>query len=152
MIVIATFQHSIELEYALSKLESLGIARERLLVVCMDQASKQYQSDQPQKESSHSKGIEIGMAGATAFSVIGTSLGFIWTWGPIIWGIIAAFIGFSLGFGINALLSKKNKRQSKHTADVTVIVQCQTIQADEVQQVMWTNRALTVGLARASAE
>jgi hypothetical protein len=152
MIIIGTFQHSIELEYALSKLESLGIARERLLVVCMDQVSKEFQFDQKKKESSHSKGVEIGIASATALSVIGTSLGFMWTWGPIIWGIIAAFIGFSLGFGINALLSGKNRQQSKHKADVTVIVQCRAIQADDVQQVMWANRALTVGLAHASAE
>jgi hypothetical protein len=154
MIIIGTFQYSIELEYALCQLESIGIAREHLLVVCMDKESQAFQSDQPIEEDSHSKGIEIGIACATALSVIGTCLGYKWTWGPIIWGIIAAFIGFGLGFGIHAILSKKKNRrqQDKHKSDVTVIVQCQDFQADAVQKVMWGNRATSVGLAPASTE
>ncbi|CAM3091069.1 hypothetical protein PALU110988_00495 [Paenibacillus lupini] len=153
MIIIGTFQYSIELEYALCQIESIGIAREQLLVVCMDKESQAFQSDQPIQESSLSKGVEIGIACATALSVIGTCFGFIWTWGPVIWGIIAAFIGFSLGFGIHAIFSKKSRRkQDKQKSDVTVIVQCQDLQADAVQKVMWGNRALSVGLAPASAE
>ncbi|GMK47423.1 hypothetical protein PghCCS26_45530 [Paenibacillus glycanilyticus] len=152
MIIIGTFKHSIELEHALTKLESLGLSKERLLVVCMDKESKTFQSDKPNKESSLSTGIEIGLAFATGLSVIGTSLGFIWIWGPVIWGLIFAFIGFFLGFGINAVFAKKHQEHNRHKAEVTVIVQCQAAQADEVQQVMWTNRALTVGLTQASPE
>ncbi|WP_201007771.1 hypothetical protein [Paenibacillus glycanilyticus] len=152
MIIIGTFKHSIELEHALTKLESLGLSKERLLVVCMDKESKTFQSDKPNKESSLSTGIEIGLAFATGLSVIGTSLGFIWTWGPVIWGLIFAFIGFFLGFGINTVFAKKHQEHNRHKAEVTVIVQCQAAQADEVQQVMWTNRALTVGLTQASPE
>lgn len=152
MIIIGTFKHSIELEHALTKLESMGICRERLLVVCMDKESKTFQSDQPNKESSFAAGVEVGLAFATGLSVIGTSLGFIWTWGPVIWGLIFAFIGFCLGLGINAVFAKKNGSRNKHKAEVTVIVQCQAAQADDVQQVFWKNRALTVGLAHASPE
>ncbi|TCM91052.1 hypothetical protein EV294_109129 [Paenibacillus sp. BK033] len=152
MIIIGTFMHSIELEHALTKLESIGVSKERLLVVCMDKESKIFQSDKPNKASSLSTGVEIGLACATAMSVIGTSLGFIWTWGPVIWGLIFAFTGFCLGFGINAIFVNKHKRHNKFKSEVTVIVQCQAWQADEVQQVMWTNRALTVGLAQASPE
>lgn len=104
------------------------------------------------KENSHSKGVEIGLASATALSVIGTSLGFIWTWGPIIWGMVAAFAGFGLGFGIHALAVKRHKRHTKHIEDVTVIVQCQGNHAEDVQQLMWENGALAVGQAYASAE
>lgn len=155
MIIIGTFKHSIELEHALIQLESIGIPRERLLVVCMDKESKTFRSDQQKKENSLTTGIEIGMACATAMSVIGTSLGFVWTWGPVIWGLMAALIGFCLGFGFHALFAKnhkRNNRYNRHKAEVTVIVQCPASHADEVQQVMWTNQAMTVGLAHASAE
>ncbi|WP_127492606.1 hypothetical protein [Paenibacillus glycanilyticus] len=152
MIIIGTFTHSIELEHALTKLESIGIARERLLVVCMDKESNTYRSEQQSQASSLSTGVEIGLACATALSVIGTSLGFIWTWGPVIWGLIFAFIGFGLGFGINAIFLNKHATHNRHKAEVTVIVQCQAKQADEVQQVMWASRALTVGLTQASPE
>lgn len=51
MIIIGTFKHSIELEYALTKLESIGIAKERLLIVCMDHTAKELQSDQQKKKT-----------------------------------------------------------------------------------------------------
>ncbi len=57
--------------------------------------------------------IDLGMALATAFSVIGASIGFKLSWGPIYWGIISAFIGFILGLGIKIFMFKvirKNQR------------------------------------------
>ncbi len=65
------------------------------------------------------------MALATAFSVIGASIGFKLSWGPIYWGIISAFIGFILGLGIKLSslnkssqnISKRIERQFKITSD-----------------------------------
>lgn len=152
MIIIGTFQHSIELEQALSKLEEIGITRNQLLVVCMDTDSKDFSSYKQKPESSHSRGVEIGIACATALSVIGTSVGFILPWGPIICGLIASIVGFCLGFGIHAIIQRPIRRRSKKKPEVTVIVQCKTDQSEHVQKVMWINHALTVGLAHASTE
>jgi hypothetical protein len=46
------------------------------------------------------KAIEVGMACATGFSVLGASAGFVLAWGPVIWGLLAACFGFGIGFGL----------------------------------------------------
>ncbi len=88
------------------------------------------------------------MALATAFSVIGTSIGFKLNWGPIYWGIISAFIGFILGLGIKLFMFKvirKNQRllRDKHS-EVKFIVDCHTLDAEVVEQTLWKNLALGV--------
>ena len=51
------------------------------------------------------------MALATAFSVIGASIGFKLAWGPIYWGLIGAFIGFVLGLAIRLFTERVIKRK-----------------------------------------
>lgn len=153
MIIIGTFAHSIELEQALSQFEKLGIARRQLLVVCMDSQSKQSPEEQLSPEgSSSANGVEVGLATGTALSVIGTCVGFNLSWGPIIWGLITAIIGFFLGFGIHAMVRKPLERLPKVNPEVTVIVQCPEDQFERVRNVMWKHRALSVGRADASTE
>lgn len=153
MIIIGTFQHSIELEQALAMLEKIGVSPNHLLVVCMDSDSKDFSSDKKQiAEGSYSKGIETGIACATALSVIGTSMGFILPWGPIFCGLIASIIGFFLGFGIYVVIQKPITRRTKKKPEVTVIVQCNADQSDQIRKVMWTSHALSIGLAHASPE
>lgn len=92
------------------------------------------------------------MALATAFSVIGASIGFKLSWGPIYWGIISAFIGFILGLGIKLFMFKvirKNQRllRGKHS-EVILIVDCHTVDAGVVEQTLWKNLALGVSKVR----
>ncbi|MDQ0116126.1 hypothetical protein [Paenibacillus harenae] len=153
MIIIGTFRHSIELEQALVMLEKIGVSPNRLLVVCMDSDSNDFSSNKKNiDEGSYSKSIEVGMACATALSVVGTSVGFILTWGPIIWGLLASIIGFCLGFGITAIIQRPITRRLKKKPEVTVIVQCHADQSDQIREAMRTNHALSIGLAHASAE
>ncbi len=151
MIIIGTFLHSIELEQALYKLESIGIVRDQLLVVCMEsdfKGSTKLKEDRP-----NSNGVEIGIACATALAVIGASVGFILPWGPILCGLAAVIIGFFLGFGIHTVIRRPIlRRHLKKKPDVTIIVQCSADQSGFVQEVMWINHALTVGLAHAYNE
>ncbi len=153
MIVIGTFRHSIELEQALAALELRGIPRDRLLVVMMDDSESEipYRLTNKSKDF-HVEGTEIGISSATFLSVIGASVGFILKWGPVIWGIIAAVIGFGIGFAISYAryriqMSKGLARQNRHNyPDVTVIVQCRNDDFPFVRDVMWKYRALTVGM------
>lgn len=152
MIIIGSFRHSIELEQALYKLERLGIPRQQLLVVCMDSEPKDLGVDKKKAEETYSKGFEIGIACATALSVIGTIVGFAMPWGPIIAGLCAGIIGFLIGFGIVVILHRQIRPPSHRSAEVTVIVQCNAEQSEQVQQLLWSNQSLAVGLAYASME
>lgn len=63
---------------------------------------------------------------ATAFSVIGASIGFKLAWGPIYWGLISAFAGFIVGFAIRLVMElfiKKKKRvlKGKHAEIILML-------------------------------
>lgn len=85
---------------------------------------------------------------ATAFSVIGASIGFKLTWGPIYWGLISAFVGFVLGFVIRLfteLILKKRKRvrKGKHS-EIILIIDCDEAKAELVENILWEHFALGV--------
>lgn len=88
------------------------------------------------------------MACATASSVIGISIGFVLRWGPILWALIFALIGFAIAFGIFMLTNKDNHRHlPKKLPEITVIVQCLEDQSILVMETMWKYRVITVGRA-----
>jgi hypothetical protein len=144
MIIVGTFKHSIELEQSLAVLENSFIAKEQILVVFMDDAPA---ANYLYKKDIQSNAFEIGIGSATGSAVIGACIGFVLNWGPIIWGLIAAFIGFAIGYGIYCF-SKKNMARinlPKKIPDVTIIIQCTENQSNEIKEVLWKYQALTVG-------
>ena len=149
MLVIGTFEHSIELELFLATLEKQdGLSRNQILVVPMDIDPKSPTQFISKSRDLYSKAFEVGMAGATASSVVGTSVGFILKWGPIFWGLIAALIGFSIGFGIYVLAKKGTYRNLPNKLpEITIIVQCEEEKSIIVMENMWKHRVLTVGRA-----
>lgn len=146
MLIIGTFEHCIELEQALAILEHSGIPREHILVVPMDTDPQPPIKLATKLGDRYSAAIEIGMACATGCSAMGTCFGFILTWGPIFWGLLAALIGFIIGFGLYLLVNKGAHRHlPKRLPEVTVIVQCPKEQSILVMETMWQYRVLTIG-------
>nr|WP_308113635.1 hypothetical protein [Alicyclobacillus tolerans] len=101
----------------------------------------------------NSDGVSLfstGAAIATAFSVIGASVGFSLKWGPIYWGLIGTASGFLLGFlidlFINKVVQKRNRTLRGKNPQVILIVECEDNQADSVEDILWHHLAL--GVAR----
>lgn len=148
MLVFGSFEHSLELEQALAVLEDSGISRKHILVVPMVTDPKSPTQFISRSRELYSKAIEVGVACATASSVVGTSVGFILTWGPIFWGLLVAFIGFTIGFGSYLLAKNGTYRQlPKRLPEVSVIVQCPEEQSILVMETMWKYSVLSVGRA-----
>ena len=147
MIIIGTFEHSIELELLLANLENNHVARKHIMVVPMDIDPKNpFQVDSKRRDLYY-KGIEVGIACATGSSVIGASMGFIMTWGPVFCALIASAIGFSIGFGIYLFFNKWSiyKNTPNKLPEITVIVQCEDEQSRLIIDEMWKYSALSVG-------
>ena len=111
---------------AISTLEKNGVTNENIFAVPLDNRTEQRKVFDTIHRSDGISLIDIGMALATAFSVIGASIGFRLDWGPIYWGLIYACIGFILGFAIRLfteVIVKRKKRllKGKH-AEVILIV------------------------------
>lgn len=148
MQVFSTFETTEFLEMAISTLEKKGINKESIFAVPLDNRAEERKIFDTLHHSDGTSLIDIGVALATAFSVIGASIGFKLAWGPIYWGLIGASVGFVLGFAIRLfmeLVIKKKKRvlKGKHS-EVILIVDCKDAQAELVEDILWSHFALGV--------
>lgn len=148
MQIYAALENNIYIEMAIATLEKNGIPKANIFAVPLDNRSEDRKLFDSLHTSDGTSLIDIGMALATAFSVIGTSIGFELAWGPIYWGLIAAFIGFILGITIRLFtekIFKKRKRllKGKHP-EVILIIECEIIMAELVENILWEHLALGV--------
>ncbi len=148
MQLISTFDNNAFLEIAISMLEKKGIEKDNIFAVPLDSRTEERMVFDTIHRSDGISLIDIGMALGTAFSVIGASIGFKLSWGPIYWGLIGAFIGFMVGFAIRLyteLVLKKKKRLLKgKQSEVVLIIDCEESQAELVENILWNHYALGV--------
>src|SRR5699024_10953014 len=90
--------------------------------------------------------LDIGMALATAFSVIGVSIGFKMAWGPIWVGLTAAVIGFIIGVVIRLMMEFIRKRggSKRRKTEVILIINCDEKQTELVENILWEHFAFGV--------
>ncbi|MBD2870304.1 hypothetical protein [Paenibacillus arenilitoris] len=161
MLIVGTFNHCTELELALSLLERNGIDKSRIMVVPMDLNRDSKSAYSPRIATDAERAFEVGMAFATAMSVIGVSIGFGLKLGPLLWGVIFAFGGFLVSFGltigIKRAIRRKRSRLSGKTAatyvkktnrpELTVLIECEEERAEHVSRILWEHEAISVGRA-----
>jgi hypothetical protein len=148
MQLFSTFETTGFLEMAISTLEKNGIPKGSIYAVPLDNRKEIPKIFDTLHRSDGTTLIDIGMGLATAFSVIGASIGFKLAWGPIYWGLIGAFLGFVLGFAIRLfmeLVVKKNKRvlKGKHS-EIILIIDCEETQAELIEDILWSHFAIGV--------
>lgn len=146
--LFSTFECNQYVEMAISTLEKNGILKENIFAVPLDNRIENRKVFDTIHRSDGITFIDIGIAMATAFSVIGASIGFKLTWGPIYWGLISAFIGFVLGFAIRLFIElilkrRKRVRKGKHS-EIILIIDCEEAKAELVENILWEHFALGV--------
>ncbi|WP_163528969.1 lipopolysaccharide assembly protein LapA domain-containing protein [Halobacillus ihumii] len=148
MYLMSTFEHSTYLELAISALEMKKIPKESILAIPLNNRTE---NRRLLDTIHHSDGIslfDLGAALGTGFSVIGASIGFRLDWGPIVWGIIAAIVGFVIGVLISLWFNtKKRKKQRKlrgKTSELILIIYCDEEKIEMVEEILWDNLALGV--------
>ena len=148
MQIFSTFEHSVFIEMAVSTLEKKGIKKESIFVVPLDNQTEERKVFDNLHRSDGTSFVDIGVALATAFSVIGASIGFELAWGPIYWGLIGAAIGFLIGFGIRLfteIILKKRRRLLKgFHSEIIVIVNCEESEAEMIENILFSHYALGV--------
>jgi hypothetical protein len=148
MQLFSTFETTGFLEMAISTLEKKGIPKENIFAVPLDNRKEDRKIFDTLHRSDGTTLIDIGMGLATAFSVIGASIGFKLALGPIYWGLIGAFVGFVLGFAIRLVMElviKKNKRalKGKHS-EIILIIDCEESQAELIEDILWSHFAIGI--------
>ncbi|QHE51419.1 hypothetical protein [Pontibacillus sp. HMF3514] len=150
MQIFSTFEHNSTLELAITTLEKRGIKKGAIFAVPLDNRTEKRKLFDTMHRSDGISLIDIGMALATAFSVICASIGFKLAWGPIYWGLIGAAGGFIVGVLIKlfiVLVLKKKRRtlKGKHS-EVILIVECEEDQNELVENILWEH--LAIGVAK----
>jgi hypothetical protein len=148
MQIFATFEQSVQVELAITRIEKIGITD--IYAFPLDIGP----GDMELFDTIHrSDGISLsnlGMVLAVFFSVICAARGFKLEWGPIIWGIIGALLGIVLGVIINLVFYKiRNKKQRLNggkKSEVIIIIECDESDVRQVEKILWGHFAL--GLAK----
>jgi len=145
--VISSFEHSVFLELAITELEAKGMAKENILAVPLKKKNEQAKIFDTIHYSDGISLFDGAVILGTLFMILGSIYGFIWKWGPIIWGVIGLFSGLVLGFIIDFLIRKGRRGMRKpgtNATEVVLIVNCHESQADLVEQLLWDHFALGV--------
>lgn len=146
MYIVSTFEHSKYLELAITNLQMKGIAKEKILAVPLDKKAEDRKLFDTVHSSDGLSLLDLPFILATYGALFGGIYGFIWRWGPIIWGLIGFVICFIIGIIIKLILTNKYKdRQKKSkTTDVVVIIECLEEQTDMIRNILWEHQALGV--------
>lgn len=150
MQVFSTFENHIYLEIAISNLEKIGIKKESIYAVPLDNRKENRKLFDTLHRSDGMSLIDIAMPLATALAVITASIGFELKWGPIYWGLIGAVGGFMIGLIIRLFLAyttnKGEQRLKGKQSEVILIVECDETKGEIVEKILWEHLAL--GLAK----
>ncbi|TMV51222.1 hypothetical protein FE783_05405 [Paenibacillus mesophilus] len=149
MYIISAFQQSLDVELAVAELEQLGIGKERIMAVPLEQML----GGRSLLDSIHrSDGIslfDIGAVIGTVCAVLGASFGFILTWGPVIWGLIGFITGFLIGFALDLFVNRrllKKKRVRRPAAELILMVRCLSGEQSSVRHILEQHYALGIGV------
>ncbi len=150
MQLFSTFENHIFLEIAIANLEKIGIKKEDIYAVPLDNRKESRKLFDTLHRSDGLSLIDIAMPLATASAVVTASIGFELKWGPIYWGLIGAIGGFVVGLVIRLfLVSFKNRgkhRLKGKQSEVILIVECDETKSQIVEKILWEHLAL--GLAK----
>ncbi|WP_208591093.1 hypothetical protein [Gracilibacillus suaedae] len=140
--IIATFEHSPFVEMAIHDMETLGVPKQNIVALPLENLeSSTHIIDSLHRVDGRSV-LDGAMVSGTIFMLLGTIYGFVWQWGPVIWGLIGLLGGFFLGLIIELVLNKKKlKVFSERKSEVFMQITCNASLQDQMIKVLKTRKA-----------
>ncbi len=146
MHVIATFEHSNFLELAITDLEQKGIEKNQICAIPLNKMIKERALVDNLHRADGQSMFDLPAIVATIFMTLGVAWGFMWKWGPIIWGLLSFLGGLALGFIIKYLLYKNSlKKNFRYNTEVVLIVDCKADEIKTVEAVLFNHLAIGIG-------
>lgn len=147
MHVIATFEHSNFLELAITDLEQKGIEKKRVCAIPLNKLTKERALFDTLHRADGQSMMDLPAILATIFMTLGVAWGFMWKWGPIIWGLLSFVGGLILGLVIKYFLYKNSlkKSTSANSTEVVLIIDCKADEVDKVETVLFNHLAIGIG-------
>lgn len=141
--VVATFDHSMFVEMVIHDIEKLGVPAQNIVALPIENLESQTHIIDTIHRVDGGSVLDGAMMGATIFSVLGAIYGFIWEWGPIIWGLIGLAGGFLIGLIIELVFNKKKlKLTAKRKSEVIIEVTCSASLQEQLIKVLKMRKAM----------
>ncbi|MEW9669938.1 hypothetical protein [Ammoniphilus sp. 3BR4] len=147
MYVIAGFESSLFVEFAIEELKEEGIHEKDIVMVKMENA-EQYRN--LFDSIHHSDGVSLfdgmaalGGAGMTLGIIVGSQIAI----GPVAIGLLGLFIGAAIGYFLDKKISKvkKSTKQQQYIA-LLLLINCKEDQKNMVTTVFHKHDVLTLGI------
>lgn len=146
MHVVASFEHSNFLEIAISDLEQKGIEKNRICAIPLNKMAKERKLFDTLHRADGQSMFDLPAVLATILMTLGVCWGFMWKWGPIIWGLLAFVGGLVLGLVIKYLLYKNSLKESlRCNTEVVLIIDCKPDEVETVETVLFNHLAIGIG-------
>jgi len=149
MYITTVLEYSAHLELAIIALEQQGVKRKEILAIPLDRKMK---TPRPFDTIGHSDGRSLfdgAMILGTVFMVLGVIYGYVWEWGPILWGLLGFLAGALLGFLLDnwryLLKGKQNNLNIKENNRVVLIIHCLENHTDFIENILLEHGALGTG-------
>ena len=117
--ITASFEQSIMLELVISELKPKGIREDQVCAIPMNVPRKERQLFDTIHRADGLSTMDLATVFGTIFMLFGMMWGFIWQWGPILWGAIGLFGGGALGFAIKYLYYRLYAEKQPATGKTT---------------------------------
>jgi hypothetical protein len=147
---VASFNHSVYLEKAITTLESIGVLHEDIFVAPLDKRNqKSIWFDTMDRSDGKSLLDGIALLGALG-CFFGTVYGFVLHWGPVTWGLLGFAGGCFIGGVIKILraILKTNKPKNVPKMEIVLIIDCEDDLARKTEDVLWSNHAFGLSKIR----
>ncbi|MGZ4161939.1 MAG: hypothetical protein ACXVNF_14245 [Neobacillus sp.] len=147
MYVVATFQHSKNIEMAIADIENIGLENNKILVLPLDKRNDKTKIFDTIYDSNGQSYVDTAAILGMIFMLLGAIYGFVLEWGPILWALIGLVFGILLGFLVRYFYNRGEKNQ--HVAvdcksEIVVIIHCEENQKEKITEILWGHVAIGV--------
>lgn len=141
--ILATFEHSPFVEMVIHDVEKLGVPPQNIVALPVENLESQLHIIDSIHRVDGRSILDGAMMSGTIFAVLGTIYGFVWYWGPVIWGLLGFAGGFLLGLLIELAFNKKKiKAFAGRKSEVIVEVTCNATLQDQLLKIFKSRKAM----------
>ncbi|MCR8630245.1 hypothetical protein [Paenibacillus radicis (ex Xue et al. 2023)] len=148
MYIVASFEHSVSIEIALTELEQLGIQKADILALPLNVRTEKTKLFDNAHYSDGVSFVDLATILGSIFMLLGGIYGFVLKHGPVLWALIGLVIGGVLGFIIKLIVIKKKPTLDifgrTRATEVFMMVKCSQEHDRRVKDIFWRNKALGI--------
>ncbi|MDL4839778.1 hypothetical protein [Aquibacillus rhizosphaerae] len=140
--IIATFEHSPFVEMAIHDIESIGVPPKNIVALPLENLEAETNIIDSLHRVDGRSVLDGAMVSGTIFMLLGTIYGFVWYWGPVIWGLLGLVGGFFLGLIIEIAFHKKRiKLFASRKSEVFMQITCNSSMKEHLIKVLKERKA-----------